>query len=322
MKKNMNKLIWWIYSHLLISTILFYFIAFILMMILISRLGIGYYDFREILRAILDTNIIKKLPLPISILITFLIPLIFPIWIRSVVESYLFPTNKSQVISTLYDRCWEICRLGQIWVRDSIQKVIDKIDGFRTGIQVKPLEVSEIVNALYEITDTKIIRTTWLLDINALTDDQRHYLYITHQKVQNLNKFSLTRYFIADDMELFTQNHHPNVIWFVKQHNKSRVNLKFISRNNFIQVCNIHGVDLAKCDILFFDERLILLLIIDETSLQPQLINGNYILEITDTPTDKEKYSNFFKDVDSNSTDLLNHIRENQNLTKVYRFDT
>jgi len=316
-----NKLIWYIYAKQGISGIVFYLIGLFLLLKLKSWLGVSSYEIREILKALLDTNIIRNLPSHWQVFITFIIPLIFPFLIRVFVKDQLLPVDTSQLISTLYDRCWEICKLGQIWVRDSTQRILDKIDGLRTGIQIDSLEVSEIVNALYEITDAKIIQVTWLLDIATLTDQQKSYIEITQNKVRQLNKFSLTRYFIGDDINIFTNNPSRDVIWFVTQHNGQMFNLKFVQRNTWQQICENYGIPIHRADVLFFDKRLALLLVIDPTTFTPILINNSkYILEITDTRTDNENYSRFFKDLDNNSTDIRQTIQDDPTLRARYGF--
>jgi hypothetical protein len=319
-RKIIEKTLWLIYSKEPFFSSFLTIIGLFLIYILAQMLNIKpFYDFREILKAILDKEDLKKLPDIVVFVTTLLISFIISISTGSFIKDKILPLKKSQIISTLNDRCWEIYKLGQKWLEDSIQNVLDKVDGFRTGIRVNYEEVCTIINALYEITDTKRIHATWLSDISTLGNEEKSYLEVTHNKIKDLRKFTLTRYFVGNDIDIFINSPSQDIIWFVRQHSENSFNLKFIQNVSFKTICQNNGIDISKSDVLFFDKKLALLLILDKNTLQPNMINNNYILEVTDTRTDKDKYSKFFTDLENNSIDIINYIKEHNKMS-LYGF--
>jgi len=316
--KNLDKAIWFFYSHTILTSIILYISGLCLLTVLTCFLNLKWwnYDVRVILKALLDASITKKTPLSIAHFITFLIPTLFPFIARVIINQILFPVKISKVIRALHDRCWEIYKLGHIWLRDSIQNIIDKVDGFRTGLQLSQPEISQIVTSLYETTEARRIFATWLLDINILTPDIKNYMETTHRKIQEINKFQLHRFIIGSNTfdNLFSLSSSSDTKWFVQQHNSNSFSLYYINKDHFIQCIKQCGIDEEKCDVLFFDGSLVFILLIDRNTIMPIMYNNRNTLLITDTNTDKEKYSRFFKELKRNSIDVIEKLKQEQQL--------
>lgn len=321
MKKIIEKTTWWFYSHQVISSVLLVFLGFGLITLLIYVLDIEWsYDIRDILKAILDKEFVKNLPYFLGLFITLIIPLLFiPLLMRIILEYLLFPQKISLVLSSLHDRCWEIYKLGRTWLRDTIQDVVNKVDGFRTGLLIPKEEIVQVVNALYDITEAERIYATWLLDIKHLADEEKIFLQTTHAKIRTLNKFQLYRFIISNmDFDQLFDRPTDDVILFVKQHNIDNFQLNYIPIYTFKNLLIQHAIKEEKADVLFFDGSLVFIVEIDKNTFQPMDVNGNFILSITDTNTDKEKYSRFFTDLNKNSTNVIEKIRNDASLKGTY----
>lgn len=308
-----EKIIWWFYSHKEISFLLLLIIEYSVITWIIYKLNLKWnYDIRAILKAVLDEELIKSLPLPLALIINLMIFLSIPLMIKKIFEVQLFPAKIPKVLNALQDRCWEIYKLGLVWLRDDIQKIVDKVDGFRTGLQLPEDEIKEIVNALYEITCAKEIYATWFLDISNLSDSEKTYILLTHNKIRALNKLKLSRFIISNVQftNLFPSNPNDNLRWFVQQHNAEQFDLYYIEQQKFNDLLSRYGISPDRADVLFFDGSLAFIIILDQTTFKPYYINNNLVLLVTDTKTDIEKYSNFFAELKLDSTNVFNEIRQ------------
>lgn len=317
-----KKFIWQIYKHKWKVYVVLYAIGFILIYCIHSYLNLESYDLKDIVKKLLDTEFVKTIPPIIGILLFILLPTIFPIIGKYLIQYVLAPYRTSKVMETLYDRCWEVADVGSNWIKSRFNKTLADVDGFRTGIQVTPTETEEICNALYHSTDAENVVATCLQSINDLYSNiaKKTYLSTTMQTIIHLNRFKFTRYLITSESFDYLFNSTPTdaAKWFVGIHKNANVELYLVDLHLFRGLSIQNGISREHLDILFFDGSVVFSLQTDLTAPDNRVIelpNGKNILFVMD---DKEKilgYQKMFetlKSPDAPTTNIIAKIRENE----------
>ena len=294
------------------------------------------YDLKDVVKNILDTEFAQNIPPFIGIFLFFIIPLIFPILGRLLFQHLLLPYKPSKVIETLYDRCWEVIRVGSGWIESRLDKILADVDGFRVGLQVTPAETAEICNGLYHSTHTKNVVATCLQTISDLysNTEKKMYLSTTMRTIAHLKrerKFSFARYLIGseDFNNLFNGSPTADVKWFVQIHQQADAKLFYADLDMFKGLSTQNGISEEQFDVLFFDCSAVFFLqtaAVGTRNSVVELPNGKNILFVMD---EKQKllaygkvfgtlksqlssYKDVIKIIKDNNWNSLYGIRENQ----------
>lgn len=318
LRAKFMKFIWLIYRHRSTTYFVLYVIGLILIFLTHSKLNLQSYDIKDILKTILDTEFIRSIPPIWGIFLFFVLPVIFPVIGKYLIQYFLVPYKTSKVLETLHDRCWEITGVGRQWISKAQDKILAEVDGFRTGIQVATKETAEICNALYDLTTSKKVAATCLQNIQELynSSEKKTYMTTTMQKIGSLtNKLKFSRYYVAPELfdAIFNNNPSDPIKWFVEIHKNAQADLYYVNLETLKTLAVQNGISEEHLDILFFDGSVVFSLQTNSTDQRNQVIelqNGKNILFVMDENEKISGYQKLFNSLNPPSSTSINIIEK------------
>ncbi|MBP7427872.1 MAG: hypothetical protein KBC05_00490 [Candidatus Hydrogenedentes bacterium] len=250
----------------------------------------------------------SKVPFPIKVLVSALIPAIVVFLVASIIKFFALPGDKTGLLEAMKDRCSEVSRLGFKRLNRYIEWLKPWIDGLRTGVPVRKDEAGDIAKDLIGVTSAKELCATWLQDIDKAYANYRGAAEAISWAIRCTGQRKLIRFVVYDPTGNFNDTTDASK-WFLGLHTDSVVSLMWVKREDFLSIASRCGVPENHLDVLLFDKKVVYSLENDPDPskwVTPIEVNGCYRLYLLDEGTDVRAYGAFFDELKNVGTPKRN----------------